>query len=199
MPETTTTTTRNVEVVPLQPTYVTPGWQDQVYTGVKDGSWAIILVAFLAYVTFRGSVSKYMNKHMMMLDTMKDSLSKNADSLERIAKTDEDQSESLRIQGAILLKQGDAIVSQQNTILNIDQRQKESVSQALDLLGATAINVSTMATENRDISAKITELRELAEQHQSELVSRLQMIEDLYHASEEATGNKGTLKNFWRR
>lgn len=190
-------TTPKVEVVQV-PQAVSPGWQNTAYNEIRNGAWAVLLVGVVAYTALRGSISKYMGKHLDLLDTMKDSLSKNADSLEKLSDTETEQTETLKLQGSVLLKQGEAIANQQTALLNIDQRQKETVAKAVEVLQQTSFKVASMADEHSIITDKIAELKSMSEQHQEEIISKLQTIEDLYHASEISTGNKGTIKNFFR-
>lgn len=201
------TTTKLVETTPVtvQPTN-NPGWQTTAYNEIRNGAWAVLLVGVISYTALRGVVSRYLDKHMALLDTMKDSLGSNATSLKALAETEQDQTVVLKQQGDAIQKQGDAILAQQQALTSIDQRQKESVVQALTMLDTTSTKVSVLLAdrenysgEHKKLSDSISELKSITLNHQNELLEKLQTIEDLYAAAEEATGNKAKINNFWRR
>ncbi len=208
------TETKLVETTPVtvQPAN-NPGWQTTAYNEIRNGAWAVLLVGVISYTALRGVVSRYLDKHMALLDTMKDSLGSNAMSLKALAESEQDQVGILKQKGDAIQKQGDAleklgnaIMSQQSALSSLDQRQKESVAQALSILDSTSTKVSVLLAdresysgEHKKLSDSIGELKAITLNHQTELLEKLQTIEDLYAAAEEATGNKGKINNFWRR
>lgn len=207
MIEPTETNIKLVESTPItvQPVPTEP-WTTTAYNGIRDGAWAVILVMALSYTAMRGVVGRYLDKHMSLLDTMKDSLGKNADSLRQL-------SEAERIQNAVQSKQGDALEMQGRALLEqgqilaeITNRQKEVVSKSFALLQDNAQRITTIENDRKDaiqehqrIAIEINELKTLSEHHQQELIDKLDTIEDLYRSAEEATGQKARLQNFWRK
>lgn len=190
---------KGIETIEVTRPVDSGGWQVTAYNEVRNGAWAVLLTGVIVYTALRGVVAKYLDKHIGLLDTMRDSLKRNADSLEDLSKAEEGQNQTLAKQGDALEKYGEAILLQQQAILNIDQRQKADVTQAMGVLQATAVNVVRMDETQTDIVTNIKELKRSAEVHQQELLEKLQQIEDLYHAAEEQTGNKAKLYNFWER
>lgn len=200
-----------VKLVETTPVTVSPapssaGWQVAAYNEVRNGAWAVLLVMVIGYTATKGVISKYLEKHMGLLDTMKESFNKNSTSLEHLAMSEKAQNDALQRQGDAILNQGEAIAAQQQTLSDISTRQKEVVSQSFGLLREVSGNIQGLSSdrkiaieEHQRIAIEIVGLKEMAEAHQQEVIEKLQTIEDLYHASEEATGNKGTLKNFWGR
>lgn len=204
------TETTNIKLVETTPVTIQPqpqpGWQTTAFNEVRNGAWAVLLVMVIGYTASKGIIGKYLEKHMGLLDTMKESFNKNSVSLEHLAKAEDTQNTALQKQGEAILKQGEAIAAQQQTLMDINTRQKEVVSQSFGLLQNVTVDIQGLAqdrqvaiAEHQKIAIEIVSLKEMAENHQQEVIEKLQTIEDLYHASEEATGNKGTLNNFWRR
>ncbi len=185
-----------IEIV-SQPQPVDGGWQVTAYNEIRNGAWAVLLTGVIVYGALRGIVARYLDKHIGLLDTMRDSLKRNADSLEDLTKAEQGQNETLAKQGEALEKYGEAILSQQQAILNMDQRQKADVTQAMGMLQATAVNVVRMDETQVEIVTNIKDLKRSAEAHQQELLEKLQAIEDLYHAAEEQTEAQVQVKNLW--
>lgn len=66
-----TTNQTNIEVqAPTQPVL---NWTD-IALGISNGSWAVLLTAFLLYLAFRGSVAKYIDKHLSLMDSLRKTL-----------------------------------------------------------------------------------------------------------------------------
>ena len=72
--------TKTIETVPVSVPGSTPSWQILAYNGVREGSFAVIIMIAVCYVAFKGSLKKFLDKHLTLFDTMQSSLAKNADS-----------------------------------------------------------------------------------------------------------------------
>jgi len=197
---------KTIEVIPVQPVPAGVDWVNIGLNGVKDGAWAVLLAGVITYSALRGVVGKYLDKHMTLLDTMKDALSKNANSLEDLSKSEIAQYASLVKQTDAIERQGEAISGQQNAIINMDARHKEVVTRSFELLTDNSAALVDLSETNLNqtqqhvlIAKSLEDLKRISDEHQQEVLSKLQTIEDLYHASEDITKNNITPKNFWRR
>lgn len=198
------TTVKLVETTPVTvETAPNVGWQVTAYNEVRNGAWAVILVVVIGYTASKGIIGRYLDKHMGLLDTMRESFKNNSLSLEHLATAEKQQNEALQKQGEAILRQGEAITQQQQVLSTIDTRQKEVVSRSFGLLQDVSVGINGLSQdrkaaieEHQRIAIEIVSLKEMAENHQQEVIEKLQTIEDLYHASEEQTGNKGVLRNF---
>lgn len=77
-------------------------WQD-VAVGVSEGSWAVLLAAFLLYWAFKRPVAKYLDRHISLLEVMRATLQQNASNIEQLRKTDEVTAEALKKVGDRLI------------------------------------------------------------------------------------------------
>lgn len=195
-------TTQTIEMVPVAPVRV--DWTNVAISGVKDGAWAVLLFGAIAFTAMRGVVSKYLDKHIGLLDTMKDSLNKNTTSLESLSKAELLQNDSLLKQGNILEKQGDALSSQQLVLTNMDLRHKEDIERSFQLSRDNHTVIVDLAKANSAQSAEHTtvlqnlaEIKVLGSSYHQELIGRLGTIEDL--CKEVATKPKPKPKNFWSK
>ena len=187
-----------------KPAEPSPSWQTTAYAEIRNGSWAVLLVCVVGYMALRGTVAKYLDGHMSLLATMKDSLSKNADSLENLAKAETVQNQALTRQGDNLEEQVKIVTQQQQSLMAIDARQKEVVSRSFQLLSdnTAKLDILHQSSTNDEqahykIIDQIVDLKTMSASNQKELIDKLQTIEDMYAAAEEVTGNKGIIKNFW--
>lgn len=63
----------HIEVQAPAPTQPVLNWTD-IALGISNGSWAVLLTAFLLYLAFRGSVAKYIDKHLSLMDSLRKTL-----------------------------------------------------------------------------------------------------------------------------
>lgn len=66
----TPTSTTQVIAVPASPTF---GWE-QIAQGISSGSWAVLLAFGVITWMFKGSATKYLDSHLSLMNTMKDTL-----------------------------------------------------------------------------------------------------------------------------
>lgn len=69
-PATNHSTNIEVQAPPTQPHL---SWTD-IALGISNGSWAVLLTAFLLYLAFRGSLSKYVASHLTLMESLRKTL-----------------------------------------------------------------------------------------------------------------------------
>lgn len=198
--------TKTVEVVPVSPLPVRVDWTDIAIDGVKDGAWAVLLFGAITFTAMRGVVGKYLDKHIGLLDVMKDSLNKNSASLESLSKAELLQNDSLIKQGEILERQGNALSGQQLVLTSMDERHKDDIKRSFDLNKENHAVIVNLADANKNQSLEhVTVLQNLAEikllgaSYQLEIISKLKDIEALCKDNPVPVDLKPTSKNFWGR
>lgn len=67
------------------------GWA-QIVDGVAAGSWAVLLVVGVTIYLTKGTLSRFVERHMGLLETMKSSLEKNSTSLSELSEANQKHS-----------------------------------------------------------------------------------------------------------
>ena len=140
------------------------GWQNTAYTEIRNGSWAVLLVAALGYAALRGVVGKYLEKHMALLDTMRTSLEHNAESLKKLADAEQVQNVTqLRVSDS-LETQGKAILAQGISVAEITVLSRETKSDTEDILAVKQETKELVGT----LAQHIDQLHRVLETHDHE-------------------------------